>query len=148
MPAAILLASSSYALGVLAGALTLFAIFLVVLFAVRDYARSKSKVSLPVLQEMQRCETCSFWDRDLFRQQVAKHPAFVGAAEVVGPAEMMAGYTYNDAGERTGIAVDDPHVRNATWNDAGVCKHHDLGTLKMDVCEDWCPRRPSERPQP
>lgn len=127
------------------------AVFVVLLLAIRQYANAKARrVSLPVLREleaMKRCETCASWDRDLFRKEIAKHPAFVGAAEVVSPAEMIAGYRYDEEGQRVGVNVDDPHVRHATWDDAGVCIMHDIGTLRVDVCEDWCPRRPSRRPE-
>ena len=79
-----------------------------------------------------RCGNCKHFNVAVLRDELAQHPHFMAAAQVLSPDKM--GLVKPAEGEE---APPPPPQTGAKWSELGACLKHSEGRWSGDCCKDW-----------
>lgn len=123
--------------------IALFSISAFVIWAImawRDNRELKKLVKrkLPVVKDSAtQCKYCAKWDLSDGQEIMQKFPAFVGAANVVTPAEMAYGYKIDPETQQR-VGLNGPKdASTLAWRDFGACSEHQELRHGRDTCLDF-----------
>jgi hypothetical protein len=75
------------------------------------------------------------FDKERMQAEFARQPAFMQAARVLSPAEMLYPKALDENGNATGQLAAPKEALRMKWNDFGVCDEHDEGRFHSDTCD-------------